>query len=133
MKNKVAVTSFILCLLVLFLIFPGITGCSSNDEKFGGMGLNVAQLFDPKASGSRGGLVVLDVIDKMPAKRCGMEKGDIITHINGEPAEGLLFDVLVKEKMRGPLGSTVTLTVKRASTNQKLYFTMTRVQLEYPN
>ena len=129
MKTKASPTHCLMALVLVFLLgFPTITGCS-DDKKFGGMGLNVGQLYDPRVYNHRGPLVVLDVLDNMPAKRVGIEKGDVITHINNEATEGIEFDKLIQEKMRGPVGETVTITVKRAAMQEKLIFTMTRVQV----
>ena len=129
MKSKALYIAVFTLLTLAFLTgLPALTGCSE-EQKFGGMGLNVGQLFDPNVYNHRGPLVVLDVLDGMPAKRVGVQKGDIITHIDNEPTEGVEFDKLIQEKMRGPVGETVTLTVKRASMEEKLIFTMTRVSV----
>ncbi|MBI9075365.1 MAG: PDZ domain-containing protein [Desulfatibacillum sp.] len=129
MKAKASpVYCFAALVLALLLGFPTITGCSDSN-KFGGMGLNVGQLYDPNVYNNKGPLVVLDVLNNMPAQRVGVEKGDIITHINNEATEGVDFDKLIREKLRGPVGETVTLTIKRASMDQKLIFTMNRVQV----
>ncbi|ACL04600.1 PDZ domain-containing protein [Desulfatibacillum aliphaticivorans] len=127
MRTKAFYIPFFTVLAIIVLLgLPAVTGCSQ-DQKFGGMGLNVGQLFDPNVFNHRGPLVVLDVLEGMPAKRVGVEKGDVITHINNEATEGIEFDKLIQEKMRGPVGESVTLTVKRASMEEKLIFTMTRV------
>ena len=128
MKLKRKFAALIIFVFLLLLVFPGINGCS-DDKKVGGAGLHVGQLFDPQVHNNRGWLVVLGVLDGMPAKRVGMEKGDIITHINGEAVQGQLFEVLVSEKIMGPIGTSLSFTVKRSGIEEKLYFNMNRVEV----
>jgi carboxyl-terminal processing protease len=57
-------------------------------------------------------VVVTSPIDGSPAEEAGIETGDVIVEVNGRSVEGQ--DVSgVAEKVRGPEGSTVTLTVSR--------------------
>lgn len=57
-------------------------------------------------------LVILSPIRNSPAERAGLLPGDIIEKINGEIAsEMTLFDAIMK--IRGPKGTTVTLTIYR--------------------
>jgi len=72
---------------------------------FGGLGLEVTM---------EGGLVkVVSPIDDTPAFKAGIEPGDLITHIDGEQVLGLTLPDAV-EKMRGPAGSSIKLTIRRA-------------------
>jgi carboxyl-terminal processing protease len=60
-----------------------------------------------------GGYVkVVSPIDGTPAFKAGIEAGDLITHLDGEPVLGLTLSDAV-EKMRGPIGTSLTLTVLR--------------------
>ena len=55
------------------------------------------------------GLVkVVSPIDDTPAYKAGIESGDFITHIDGEPVMGLSLSEAV-EKMRGPVDSKIEL------------------------
>jgi carboxyl-terminal processing protease len=83
---------------------------SFNDMKvqtrgeFGGLGIEVSM---------ENGLVkVVSPIDDTPAARAGLKPGDLITHLNGEPVQGLSLQEAV-EKMRGPMNSELTLTIRR--------------------
>lgn len=65
--------------------------------------------------GKRGGiLTVIAPIKDTPAYRAGVESGDLILEIDGEPTGDLTVEAAVG-KIRGPKGSIVTLTLSRAS------------------
>lgn len=55
--------------------------------------------------------------DKSPAYRAGLRYGDRIAKVNGEDMHGK-SSADVRDKIRGPRGSKVTLTIERASTNK---------------
>ena len=72
--------------------------------EFGGLGIDVTM---------EDGLVkVIAPIENMPAERAGVLGGDSITAIDGENLRGLSMDVAV-DKMRGPVGSPIILTIAR--------------------
>ncbi len=83
---------------------------------FGGLGIEVTM---------EGGLVkVVSPIDDTPAFKAGIEPGDLITHLDGEQIQGMSLPDAV-EKMRGPAGSTVKLTIRRAD-REPFEVTLTR-------
>ena len=59
-----------------------------------------------------GGAKVIEPLDTMPAERAGVLAGDIITAIDGKSLKGLSMSA-AGDKMRGPVGSSVTLTLAR--------------------
>src|SRR3954451_18438983 len=72
--------------------------------EFGGLGIEVSM---------ENGLVkVVSPIDDTPAANAGLKPGDLITHLDGTPVQGLTLPEAV-EKMRGPVNSDITLTVRR--------------------
>src|SRR5882757_2258941 len=72
--------------------------------EFGGLGIEVSM---------ENGLVkVVSPIDDTPAAHAGLKPGDLITHLDGNPVQGLSLPEAV-EKMRGPVNSDITLTVRR--------------------
>ena len=73
--------------------------------EFGGIGMYVAKHVD-------GGFEVIAPIEGNPAHRAGVQAGDLIVAINGEPAEELDLSDIVS-RLRGPPGTTVTLTLLR--------------------
>jgi carboxyl-terminal processing protease len=54
-------------------------------------------------------------MDGTPAAKAGILAGDFITHVDGESVLGLVLDDAV-EKMRGPIGSEIIITVVREGT-----------------
>lgn len=75
--------------------------------EFGGLGIEVTQ--------EDGYVKVVTPMDDTPAAAAGIQPGDFITHVNGESVLGLTLDQSV-EKMRGPVGSEITITVVREGT-----------------
>lgn len=72
--------------------------------QFGGLGIEVTM---------ENGLVkVVSPIDDTPAYRAGLQPGDLITKLDGQPVLGLSLAKAV-EKMRGPVGTTIRLTIRR--------------------
>jgi carboxyl-terminal processing protease len=72
--------------------------------EFGGLGIEVTM---------ENGLVkVVSPIDDTPAFRAGIEAGDLITHLDAKPVQGLSLNEAV-EMMRGPVQSTIVLTIRR--------------------
>ena len=72
--------------------------------EFGGLGIEVTQ--------EEGFIKVISPMDGTPAAKAGIKAGDFITHVNGEALVGLLLDEAV-DKMRGPVGSEIIITVVR--------------------
>src|SRR6056297_2585566 len=72
--------------------------------EFGGLGIEVTQ--------EEGFVKVVSPIDGTPADNAGVEAGDFITHVDGESVLGLTLDEAV-DKMRGPVGSEIVITVVR--------------------
>jgi len=72
--------------------------------EFGGLGIEVTM--------DNGFVKVISPIDDTPAARAGIRPNDYITHIDGEPVQGLSLNDAV-EKMRGPINTDVKLSVRR--------------------
>lgn len=85
--------------------------------EFGGLGIEVTM---------ENGLVkVVSPIDDTPAFKAGIHAGDLITQIDDEAVMGLTLQEAV-EKMRGPKGSEVRLTVAREGSKEPLEFKLKR-------
>ncbi|MFC3088373.1 S41 family peptidase [Tabrizicola soli] len=72
--------------------------------EFGGLGIEVTQ--------EEGFIKVISPMDGTPAAKAGIQAGDFITHVDGESILGLMLDEAV-DKMRGPVGSEIIITVVR--------------------
>lgn len=79
--------------------------------------------------GERNGRVtVITPIEGGPAARLGVRAGDIIDTIDGESTEGLHVDDAVT-KLRGPKGSSVTITLLRRGLEKPLELSITRAEV----
>jgi carboxyl-terminal processing protease len=85
--------------------------------EFGGLGIEVTM--------ENGVLKVVSPIDDTPAFRAGLQPGDLITHLNGEQVNGLSLNEAV-EKMRGPVGSDIRVTIRRGNEAAPRDVTLTR-------
>lgn len=73
-------------------------------------------------------LVVIAPIEGTPAYRLGIQAGDIISHINGESTKPISsFEAL--EKLRGPKGTKVTITIVREGLERPLELTIVREEI----
>ncbi|RMH68580.1 MAG: S41 family peptidase [Gemmatimonadetes bacterium] len=63
--------------------------------------------------------------DRTPGALAGLLPGDQIIKIEGESTEGITTSEAA-QKMRGPIGTKVTITVKRAGVDEPIDFTITR-------
>jgi carboxyl-terminal processing protease len=72
--------------------------------EFGGLGIEVTM--------ESGIVKVVSPIDDTPAAHAGIKPGDLIVQIDGEPVQGMSLNDAV-ERMRGPIGSEIKLTIKR--------------------
>lgn len=102
------------------------------NEEFGGLGMMVAQLYDEEIENGRGEVVVLGVLAKSPAAKAGIKAGDTITHIDGEAVSGKTFDEIVTAELRGPIGTSSRLTIKRPLKDRPLLFVLKRVRITSP-
>src|SRR5437899_9588856 len=72
--------------------------------EFGGLGIEVSM---------ENGLVkVVSPIDDTPAAHAGLKPGDLITHLDGTPVQGLTLPEAV-DRMRGLINTDITLTIRR--------------------
>ena len=85
--------------------------------EFGGLGIEV---------GMEAGVVkVISPIDDTPASRAGIKAGDYIVKINDIQVQGKSLSEAV-ELMRGPVGSSIELTIRRVGKKKALTFNIVR-------
>jgi carboxyl-terminal processing protease len=73
-------------------------------------------------------LVVISPIEGGPAYRRGIQPGDVISHINGESTKPITGQDAV-QKLRGPKGTKVDITVVREGLEKPMEMTMTREEI----
>ena len=72
---------------------------------------------------------VITPIDDTPAKKAGVEAGDLIIKLDSTPVKGLSLGEAVK-LMRGKPGSDIVLTIIRAGIDKPLEITVTRAVIQ---
>ncbi|MGD2295078.1 MAG: S41 family peptidase [Candidatus Aminicenantes bacterium] len=73
-------------------------------------------------------LVVISPIEGGPAYRLGILPGDVISHINGESTK-LITGQGAVQKLRGPKGTQVNITIVREGSEKPLEMTVTREEI----
>ena len=89
--------------------------------KFGGLGIEVTM--------EAGVVKVISPIDDTPASRAGIKAGDYIVKIENTQVQGKSLSEAV-DLMRGPVGSSIELTVRRSGEKKALIFNVTREIIE---
>lgn len=77
-------------------------------------------------------LIITSTIPGTPAEKAGFERGDIILAVNGQNTAGKDMDA-VSALIQGKAGTSVSITVLRPATQQKLTINVTREQITVPN
>lgn len=85
--------------------------------EFGGLGLEVGM--------ENGFVKVIAPIDGTPAEKAGIQSGDLIIQLDGQPLKGLDLSEAVK-RMRGPKGSAIELTIVREGLSTPFNVTIIR-------
>jgi carboxyl-terminal processing protease len=89
--------------------------------QFGGLGIEI---------GMESGVVkVISPIDDTPASNAGIKSGDYIVRINNEQVQGKSLMEAVK-LMRGPVGTSIKLTVRRKGKKKAIEFNIKRQIIE---
>ncbi len=85
--------------------------------KFGGLGIEVGM--------ESGVIKVISPIDNTPASKAGLKAGDYIVKIDGAQVQGKSLMEAV-DLMRGLVGSSIEITVRRRGVKKALIFNITR-------
>ncbi len=89
---------------------------------FEGIGVTVEMKSDGK-------LRVVAPQEGSPGENAGVRPGDVITHVDGKPVAGLTL-VEAVSLIRGPSGTTVTLTLEREGATEPLILPVTRAPIK---
>ena len=85
--------------------------------EFGGLGIEVSM--------ESGVVKVISPIDDTPASKAGIKAGDYIVKIEDTQVQGKTLNEAV-DLMRGPIGSSIELTVRRRGEKKAITFNITR-------
>ena len=91
---------------------------------FGGIGVFIQQ---DKNNGNQ--LTVFEPIEGTPAYKAGILPEDLIIKINDEPTKTMPIDVAMA-KLRGQVGTSVVLLIKRKTSDKLLKFTIVRENIK---
>lgn len=97
-------------LAVVCLLFPGTLSAQAAAASYGGIGVQI--------DAATGVPVVVAVSPDGPAGEAGIQPGDQIVAIDGKPTTGWTQQQ-VADAVRGPIGSTVTVTVDRTGNDPR--------------
>src|SRR5690606_6051051 len=88
--------------------------------EFGGLGIEVTM--------EENTIKVVSPIDDTPAQRAGILANDFIVALDDVPIQGLTLDEAV-DKMRGPIGTSIKVTVMREGVAEPIDFELTRATI----
>ena len=102
----------------------------TTEGSFGGVGLNITKATSQRPDGKPMWVEVASPIEDTPGWRAGINPGDFITEIDGQPTESMTMDEVLGI-LRGTPGEQVKLLIRRG---EKLEFpvTITRAIIEVP-
>lgn len=97
---------------------------AATSGEFSGVGID---------TGMEDGLVrVVSPIEDSPAYKAGLKTGDLVFEIDGKNVKGMTLSEAIN-KIRGPKGTTVKLSVLRKKTAAPLSFTIVRETIKNPS
>lgn len=91
--------------------------------EFGGVGMEMGN--------KDGAITVIAPLKDSPAERAGVRSGDVVIMVDATSTQGLTVDDAVK-LIRGPKGTTVKLTLERASTTEPVVISIVRDTINIP-
>lgn len=101
----------------------------TTEGAFGGLGIYISK--PSESTPTKPAYVeISSPMEDTPASRAGLQSGDFIIAINGEPTPDMTSDDVL-ERLRGPVGTSVTITILRGK-NIKFDINLTRALIEVP-
>lgn len=89
--------------------------------KYSGLGITVTTRFGKVT-------VVSPPFPLSPAEKIGLRVGDVISHVNGEPTQGMDLNEVVS-KLKGPRGTVVKIKIMRPGVDEPLEMSVTRDEI----
>lgn len=99
---------------------------ANTERNFGGIGIDGV----PRADGE---IEVRQIVAGGPAALAGVERGDVITHIDGKRTRGSNFRMMVDRRLRGTAGTPVEIRIYRPRNGTTRTLTLIRRQLVIPD
>ncbi len=93
----------------------------SLDGHFVGLGIHIRMI--------DGQLTVMSLLAGSGAEEAGVQEKDIITHVDGDPIDGLTL-AQARKRLRGPENTVAALTIKRVNAPTPLKISVTRREVE---
>jgi PDZ domain len=104
-------------LMVAIALGPWAPSRASGEDP-GTIGLYLRQLYDEQQPSHRGALAVMRVVADSPADRAGIHCSDFVIKVNEMSVLGREYPDIMKQELRGAVGTTVRLTVLRFDGSQ---------------
>ena len=76
--------------------------------------------------------IIVAPIEGSPAERAGLRPNDLILKVNGQDVHGITVDEL-RNRVRGPRGTQVQLTIQHSDSNSPIDVTITRDEINVPS
>ncbi len=108
------------------VFLPPVEAKAFNEEikgAFGGVGMELGE--------RDGSLTVVTPLKDSPAERAGIRSGDVVLAVDGKSSEKMAVDSAVRI-IRGEVGTSVTLTLKRAGSTEPLVIKIVRDTIKIP-
>ena len=96
----------------------------SMEGEFGGLGIQIVL--------ERGVIKVISPMDDTPAKKAGIQAGDLIVKVNGQLVEGQNLSEIINQ-LKGEKGTVIELTIIREGEKVPLEFNIVRDIIKVPN
>lgn len=106
--------------------FPPVEAQQFNDAiagSFSGVGMELGD--------KDGKITVIAPLKGSPAEKAGIRSGDVVVGVDATSTQGLTVDDAVK-LIRGPKGTTIKLTLERASTTEPIIVSIVRDTINVP-
>ncbi|MCS7186167.1 MAG: S41 family peptidase [Armatimonadetes bacterium] len=97
--------------------------------EYEGIGAELTLAVDPTTGEER--ITIMSVFPEQPADKAGLRPLDRILKIDGKPTDKMTLDQAVS-MIRGPRGTTVTLTIQRDGIPEPFDVTLTRQRIQIP-
>ncbi len=119
-----------------FLLAPPVIGAEKGAQEAGARDasfVGIGAMLEAAKNEDTGEVevVVTGTLDGGPAAEAGIQKGDVITHVDGAPTAGIPLHEVVA-LIRGEAGTELKLMLKRAGQDDPIEVALERKEIAYP-